>query len=383
VLVAVWLQGQDLSAGDGGTTGRTEMKLYVWSPREPNGFVGSSSSFYTEVSPDRTFMPNPLLQIDLVGDRVWVPFAWGLSDEASAGHGVGLRVGIFAVGAAEVAQGAPQRTISIDPTTPNFVEVATQIRGSATGAWLRIADASPFLGFINPTGTIRSPTNSETGFFSLLATRQFNETNSDGGFVRTVEQAAALIPNNSPAVLGEPWYRIGWMTTASRVTAPGPRLPFLRTDTPSPGALRIGSDLYIFGSPTGTPVEPQSLEDAGAADGAAASDAAEDGATGADATAGDAAEDGAVAPDAGRASSFGRSPFVMYKIPWGAPSGARVAPVRTIEHRVAEAQVTAAAAALMPGAPDFFGLSWVEVYPSDAAGHGVRYAIYAQRYARP
>lgn len=346
VLVAAWVQ----------RFGTATIQLAVWSPDTPNGFTGTTSAFYSETDPDPSLLIPQALEMTIVGDRAWVPFSAPLR-----GTNINLpthRMIRLAVGAAELAAGAPQRDEIVRSIGPSEYYFARFIgSGSPDGAFLVFSSLFMKFGFVaadSTRATLRdSIPSGQPGFSIPLAARTIVDPT-------TPQQFAMLWPDpveNAPTI--GTVYRVAWGDNASTRLTLGPTLPFERIYTTRPASFEHNGSLYIFGTaPAGTEIAPRPLD-------AAMDDAAVDATV---------AETGA----AGDASTAQPAPLVMYRMPWLAGNGQPVETVRTIPRILGDSVVPAASAAVMPDGTHF-GLVWSEYYPQ-SPGHGARYALYMSRF---
>jgi hypothetical protein len=330
--------------------------LVVWSPRDPNGFEGTSSSFYEEVSPVRIPFPSDRIELSTSATQAIAPIVWIVSaTSAFAGRPLPAMIGTLSVGPAELAAGAPVRRVLIPSTPPAFATTGAGVFASGSGYWVTVS-SPPFLNFFDsgPTSSLILPSGMTFGYGFELATARVPSMTG------MVDNLAVTWPDplENGARIN---VRVGWLEAGSRIAKVGPRLPFHRVDTPNPGAVRLGTDLYVFANVIGTPLDMGPLDAGVPADSGMVADAGADGS---------AIDDVPLMPTI--------SDFAFFRIPWGAGSETHVTQVGVVEPRVGKAQVVASSAAAFPNSDTTVGLSWVDLYLPDTAGHGVRYALYAR-----
>lgn len=361
ILVSLWMQSAEIGGTAQPLRGAptvTQMRLLVWTPSTALGTSeGTARPFYTEVSPDRDPTPSLALELDIVGDKVWVPLVWslGIPPNPIFRFGAELAIQAVAIGADEVRSGRVLR-YDLARTRSAFLDTSARVRTGASGTWISVSRTRTLLGFATPSGGrfIEVGATADNLMLPLVGTRITSG-------MSTSEQLAVLWPDaleNNGAAL----YRVAWFRPFAIAPSVGPRLPFRRVETPEPAAVVIDSDLYVIGSPVGEPVPPLGLD--GGMIGDAAADASDTGLP-------------SRPSDAGMVS---RSAVLgVYKIPWGADSAATPELLQRIESRAADAQVVSASAARIPGQPRAIQLAWVEYYPPDGGRRGARYALYSSR----
>jgi len=342
------------------------LEVFVWTPFEPNGVEGEARSMYVEAELNSDPIGIHAIEANVVGDEVWMPVVWNLGpDPADPGHGNAFQVAILEVGAPEIEAWRPYRRNVLRASSIIFSDLAAYILPARTnGAWMSIGRGTVQTGWVPPVGnvTLVNVNDAAFGIARMLATNTVMSTMGT-----PVEESAWLWFDPLEGGTGR-IYRVGWRGPIAREPRIGPRLPVFRADTPSPGSFRIDDDLYVVGAAVGDMPAPASLD--GGVD------------AGSDANAGDVSS----GPDEGivfDASTSEIGPLAVYRVRWNAASGDPWTQVAIVEPRVARAQVPSAVATPMPGGTRAVGLTWEEFYPSDMAGNGPRYVVYAKRQLIP